>query len=94
MSGKVRLETDPLHDTAQLAARADAIADLLGFLQEAPADEALLASLLDDLRPLADKAPRELLADIPALEAIRQGSIAELVKAVTPDLLAHLADSN
>ena len=91
---KVRLETDPLHDAAQLAARADAIADLLGFLQEAPADEALLASLLDDLRPLADKAPRELLADIPALEAIRQGSIAELVKAVTPDLLAHLADSN
>jgi DNA repair exonuclease SbcCD nuclease subunit len=90
---KVRIETQPVHDLAQLTARADAIADLLGFLQEAPGDATLLNALLDDLRPLVDKAPRELITAIPDLEALRNGDAAGIINAVIPDLLAHLADS-
>lgn len=88
---KVCLETRPLDDAYQLAARSDAIADLQGLLDAAPADDALLASLLDDFRPLIDKAPRDLIHVVPVLDEIRKGQVAELVRAVTPDLLAYLA---
>ncbi|MBK8637821.1 MAG: DNA repair exonuclease [Chromatiaceae bacterium] len=87
---KVCLETRPPRDAALLSARGDAIADLQAFLAAAPDDPDLLKALLDDLRPLVDKAPRELLAALPELEAIRQGEVADLIRAVTPDLLAHL----
>nr|MBP8198583.1 hypothetical protein [Chromatiaceae bacterium] len=87
---KVCLETRPPRDAALLSARADAIADLQAFLAAAPDDPDLLKALLDDLRPLVDKAPRELLAALPELEAIRQGEVVDLIRAVTPDLLAHL----
>ena len=63
-------------------------------LVQFPDDPDLLKALLDDLRPLVDKAPRELLAALPELEAIRQGEVAGLIRAVTPDLLAHLARSH
>lgn len=87
---KVCVETRPPQDAALLSARGDAIADLQAFLAMAPDDPDLLKALLDDLRPLVDKAPRELLAALPELEAIRQGEVADLIRAVTPDLLAHL----
>ncbi len=91
---KVCVETRPPHDASHLSARADAIADLQGFLAAAPADQDLLQALLEDLRPLVDRAPRELFATLPELEAIRNGQVADLVRAVTPDLLAHLARSH
>lgn len=87
---KVCVETRPPGDAALLSARGDAIADLQAFLALAPDDPDLLKALLDDLRPLVDKAPRELLGALPELEAIRQGEVADLIRAVTPDLLAHL----
>ncbi len=87
---KVCVETHPPRDAALLSARGDALADLQAFLAAAPEDPDLLKSLLDDLRPLVDRTPRELLAALPELEAIRQGEVADLVRAVTPDLLAHL----
>jgi hypothetical protein len=90
---KVVDATRPPQDGLELAGRADAFADLQGFLAEAPRDEAFLKALLEDLRPLVDKAPRELIAALPELDAIRAGQVDDLVRAVTPDLLAHLADA-
>jgi exonuclease SbcD len=91
---KVRIETEPITDAAHIAARSDAIADLQGFLDAAPEDAALLESLMEDLRPLVDKAPFELIRDVPELDAIRSGNLAGIVKSVTPGLLAYLAKSN
>lgn len=91
---KVRIETEPLSDAAHIVARSDAIADLQAFLDTAPEDTALLESLMEDLRPLVDKAPFELIQSVPELDAIRSGNISSLVKSVTPGLLAYLAKSN
>ena len=88
---KVCVETRPVADADQLAVRSDAIADLQGLLLDATEDEALLASLLDDLRPLVDKAPRDLINSLPVLDDLRNGRMADLVRTVTPDLLAYLA---
>lgn len=88
---KICLRTQPLDDPARLAARQNAIADLQTFLDRAPEDEALLKSLLDELRPLVDKSPRDLIAALPVLDDIRAGRIDPLVRSVTPDLLAYLA---
>jgi hypothetical protein len=91
---KVRIETEPLTDAVHLVARSDAIADLQKFLDEAPDDAALLASLLEDLRPLVDRVPMEVIQAVPELHAIRSGDVAGLVKAVTPGLLAYLATAH
>jgi DNA repair protein SbcD/Mre11 len=91
---KLRIETEPIHDAGQIADRADAIADLQGFLREAPADAALLESLMEDLRPLVDRMPIEVIRALPELDAIRGGEVAAIVRSVTPGLLAYLAASN
>lgn len=91
---KVRIETEPITDAAHIVARSDAIADLQVFLNQAPDDSALLESIMDDLRPLVDKAPLELIQSVPELDAIRSGNLAGIVKSVTPGLLAYLAKSN
>lgn len=91
---KVRIETEPIVDAEHMAARSDAIADLQGFLDEAPSDAALLQSLVEDLRPLVDKAPIELIHAIPELNAIRSGEVAAIVRSVTPGLLAYLAKAS
>jgi len=91
---KVRLETEPAVDAAQLATRSDAIADLQKFLDQAPEDAALLDALLQDLRPLLDRMPLDVVRAVPELDAIRTGDMAGIVKSVTPGLLAYLATSN
>ncbi len=91
---KLCLETEPVADARQIAQRSDAMADLQRLLAEAPEDAALLASLLDDLRPLVDKIPLEVIQALPQVQAIRRGDVAGLVKTVTPGLLAYLATAN
>jgi len=91
---KVRIETEPRTDATHVAARSDAIADMQRFLDQAPEDAALLQALMEDLRPLVDKAPFELIQAVPELDAIRSGNVAGIVKSVTPGLLAYLAQSN
>ena len=91
---KVRLETLPLIDGGALALRTDALADLQRLLEQAPTDPDFLQSLMDDLRPMVDKAPLELIRRLPELEAIRQGQAGELVRSVSPGLLAYLAQAN
>ena len=91
---KVRIETEPITDSAHIVARSDAIADLQRFLNEAPEDAALLEALIADLRPLVDRVPIEVIHALPELNAIRGGDVAGIVKSVTPGLLAYLAKSN
>ena len=91
---KVRIETQPRTDPTHVAARSDAIADMQRFLDDAPGDVALLEALMEDLRPLVDKAPFELIESVPELNAIRSGNVAGIVQSVTPGLLAYLAKSN
>jgi len=91
---KVRLETQPALGAVDLATRSDAIADLQKFLDEAPEDADLLESLLQDLRPLLDRMPLDVIHAVPELHAIRTGDMAGIVKSVTPGLLAYLAKSN
>lgn len=88
---KVRIESLPPLEIESLDSRSDAFADLQELLSMAPEDEALLEALLNDLRPLVDKAPHGLMAAVPELETIRQGDMASLVRSVTPDLIARLA---
>ncbi len=88
---KVRIETETLGEAGDHIARSDAIADLQTLLAEAPLDAALLAALVDDLRQLVDKAPLELIQAIPEFRDIRNGDVAGIVRAVSPDLLAYLA---
>lgn len=87
---KVRVETIAPLDAAEVRARGDAIADLQALLDHAPSDPDLIASLTDDLRQLADRAPHELAALLPELDAIRRGEVGTLVAGVVPGLVAHL----
>lgn len=87
---KVRVETTAPLDAAEVRARGDAIADLQALLDHAPSDPDLIASLTDDLRQLADRAPHELAALLPELDAIRRGEVGTLVAGVVPGLVAHL----
>jgi exonuclease SbcD len=91
---KVRIETEPLAAAADLVARSDAMADLQKFLAQAPQDAVLLASLLDDLRPLVDRLPLEVMQALPELDMIRSGDVGDLVRTVTPGLLAYLATAH
>lgn len=90
---KVRLETLPLTNANQFAGRSDAIADLQALLAAAPDDADFLKSLMDDLRPMVDKAPIELIRAVPELDAIRSGNVVDIVKSVGSGLLAYLAQS-
>ena len=91
---KVKIETEPVTNIAEVASRADAIADLQAFLQEAPTNADFLAKLTEDLRPLVDRAPIELLRAVPELDAIRTGDMEQLVRSVSPGLLAYLATAD
>ncbi|MBC7502133.1 MAG: DNA repair exonuclease [Herminiimonas sp.] len=91
---KVRIETAPLASHAQIRERSDAIAELQLLLDEAPHDEALLESLALDLQQMVGKMPLDLVESIPDLKRIREGHIADLVRTITPGLIAHLANSN
>lgn len=91
---KVRIDTEPPGEAGDIRARSDAIADLQLLLEEAPRDEALLVSLVDDLRQLVDRAPMELFHAVPEFQAIRSGDVAGIVQAVSPGLLAQLAKAD
>lgn len=87
---KVRIETTAPLDAAEVRARGDAIADLQTLLDHAPNDPEFIASLTEDLRQLADRAPHKLADLLPELNAIRRGEVGDLVAAVVPGLVAHL----
>ena len=88
---KVKVDTTPAFDAAQIRERADAIADLQALLEQVSADEAFMRSLTEDLQQLTSKAPPELTVALPEFRAIRAGDVAAIVASVTPALLAQLA---
>lgn len=90
---KIRIETQPAIEASEIKARGDAIADLQVLLEEAPFDMALLKDLEKELQLLAGKAPYELTEAVPAFTVIRNGEFAQLVKMVSPGLVAYLAGS-
>jgi len=90
---KVRVETTP-HDLAtHVAARSDAVADLQTLLAKAESDPEFLQSLQDDLMQLVGKLPLEVIADVPQIDAIRQGRTKELVRSFSPALVAFVANA-
>lgn len=90
---KVKLATEPFEDSNDFRARMDAISDLQEILNEAETDPEFLKQLQADLHPFYSKVSSELKADVPLLELAREGQFAELVKHISPALLANLADA-
>ena len=91
---KVKVETTPAVDADQIRERADAIADLQTLLEQVPLDEAFMRGLAEDLQQLTGKAPLELMEAVPDFKAIRAGDIVSIVQAVTPGLIAQLAQAS
>ena len=90
---KVKIETTPAVDAGQIRERADAIADLQALLEQAPLDEAFMRGLAEDLQQLTGRAPLELTEAVPDFKSIRAGDVASIVQAVTPGLIAQLAQA-
>ncbi len=88
---KIRIITTPLATAAQIRERSDAIADLQILLDDAPQDETLLKSLAADLQQMIGKMPFELVESMPELKNIRDGDLSDLLRSITPGLIAHLA---
>jgi len=88
---KVKIETEPLIDNAQIESRMDAIADMHHLLMEAETDDALLKDLQGLFAPFVAKVPLELISSVPFLQAIRAGDLTSIVQHVRPGLLSHLS---
>jgi len=88
---RVCIRTEPSIDRETVRARADALADIQALLEQAPGDESLAADLLPTLRKLASDAPPELTETVPELADIRAGKLDDLIRRVTPGLLARIA---
>jgi len=89
---KVKLATAPFEDAANIQKRMDAISDLQEILKEAEGDPDFLKQLQGELQPFFSKVPIELGTDVPLLQLVRDGKFDELVKQISPSLLANLAN--
>ncbi|MEA3639054.1 MAG: DNA repair exonuclease [Lamprobacter sp.] len=87
---KIRVETTSPFAGERLRARADAVADLAVLLDSAPNDSELLEAMAKELRILVDRAPPELRQLMPELDSIRSGELENLIREVTPGLVAHI----
>jgi DNA repair protein SbcD/Mre11 len=87
---KVRIETESSLDSLDINTRSDAISELQGFLDEIDEDKQFHELLLAELKPLADRAPLDLIRAVPELNSIRSGDIQSIVKTITPGLMDYL----
>lgn len=89
---KVVIKTTPVDDEAAILARADALSELQRFISKAAADPTFLATLNEELREVARRAPAELSSEryLPVLEEIRKGELQGLLAEVVPSLMARL----
>ena len=67
---KIEVDTAPPRDPAEIAARADGLADLQALLAEAPADAEFIASMKKEFGPLLDKLPPEAYNGCGGAEAV------------------------
>lgn len=88
---KVKVETEPVESASSISDRMDAIADLQEFLRDAEMDDEFLQQLQNELRPFYSKVPLDITTDAPLLKFVREGQFSELVKYLSPALLANLA---
>ncbi|MGI4814921.1 MAG: metallophosphoesterase family protein [Janthinobacterium lividum] len=88
---KVRVDTTPHDIASQVAARADAVADLQALLGEAVHDEAFLEGLRRDLMLLVGKVPLEVIEALPQLQEIQAGRLSGLIEHTAPSLIAHIS---
>ena len=87
---KVKLETRPAASMQAQGLGADALAEMEALLKEACEDEALQKELREEFSQMLAKAP-ELVHEVPALQAVREGDLRPLLDDVAPGLLARLA---
>lgn len=90
---KVRIETEAVVDAAHVSERMDAFSDLREILESASEDVEFIQLLGADLGRFTGKTPLELQALVPALEKLRVNDLSELLKEVSPSLLAYIAGS-
>lgn len=90
---KVLVDTQPVDDSHAIQAREDAVAELHVMLEKAADDPRLVADLQADFSDVLSKIPRVILDEVPQLVAIREGRVAEVVRAVAPGLIARLSQS-
>jgi exonuclease SbcD len=87
---KVKLATRTAGSAQAQGLGADALAEMAALLKEASEDEALQNELRDEFSQMLAKAP-ELVNEVPALKAVREGDLRPLLDEVAPGLLARLA---
>lgn len=87
---KVRIATESSVDSSNINTRSDAISELQGFLDEINEDKQFHELLLAELKPLADRAPLDLIRAVPELNSIRSGDIESIVKTITSGLMDYL----
>lgn len=87
---KVCVATEPPVDAATLAARGDALADLQRFLDQAITEVDLEDSIRAHLLDLARRLPKEVVDVVPALVAVRDGTVDALIRRAAPDLIARI----
>jgi DNA repair exonuclease SbcCD nuclease subunit len=88
---KVRLDTTPHEQAADVTARSDAVADLQALLLKAEFDPVFINSLQEDLMQLIGKLPREVIDALPSVKLVREGETDSLVRSIGPALLDHVA---
>jgi len=89
---KIRVSTEPLEDPAQLAAREDALGELLSSLSQAAHDADFLETLLGEIGDFARRLPSEIRAETEdaVLQAAVKGDSDALIKTVGVDLMSRL----
>ncbi len=87
---KVKIETESSVDSLNINTRSDAISELQGFLDEIDEDKQFHEFLLSELKPLADRAPLDLISAVPELNYIRSGDIESIVKTIKSGLMDYL----
>ena len=87
---KVKIETESSVDSLNINTRSDAISELQGFLDEIDEDKQFHEFLLSELKPLADRAPLDLIRAVPELNYIRSGDIESIVKTIKSGLMDYL----
>lgn len=87
---KVKIETESSVDSLNINTRSDAISELQGFLDEIDDDKQFHEFLLSELKPLADRAPLDLIRAVPELNYIRSGDIESIVKTIKSGLMDYL----
>lgn len=91
---KVKIQTQPEAMAPELDNAVGAIADLKEILEEAATSPDFLAQLTSELQPFLGKLSGEVREDVPLVKLARQGGLGELVRHVSPALLATLTQED